>query len=80
MGIETVRLRLVFSEQLIKKPIIFEVTTLFEVVPNILKADIQAEGWVTLDLSGTPEEIEKALNWLYGQGVRIEFLFADEVD
>lgn len=79
MGLETVRLRLVFSEQLIKKPIIFEVSTLFEVIPNILKADIQLEGWVILDLSGRPEEVEKALHWLYSQEVKIEFLLACEM-
>ena len=80
MGVETVRLRLVYSEQLIKKPILFEVATLFKVVPNILKADIQAEGWVILDLSGSPEEIEQALQWMYSQGVQIEFLLAWDMD
>mgnify|MGYP003653384668 CR=1 FL=1 len=64
MGLETVRIRLNFSKVLIKQPVIFKMAAIFKVSPSILKADVEEEGWVLLDLTGTVEEIEHALKWL----------------
>jgi ABC-type methionine transport system ATPase subunit len=72
MGIETLRVRLNFSETLIKEPLIFKASSLFKISPSILKADVQAEGWVLLDLSGAEYELEGALTWLKNQGVNIK--------
>lgn len=72
MGIETLRIRLNFSETLIKEPLIFKASSLFKVSPSILKADVQEEGWVLLDLSGSEQELEGALTWLRNQGVNIK--------
>jgi|TARA_R110000824_G_scaffold92463_2_gene224315 ABC-type methionine transport system ATPase subunit len=80
VGLETRRLRLLFSEQLIKEPIIFQVSNLFDVIPNILKADIHEEGWVLLDLSGEPRELEKALLWLFYREVKIELMLEIEIE
>jgi hypothetical protein len=80
VGLETRRLRLLFSEHLIKEPIIFTVSNLFDVIPNILRADIQETGWVLLDLSGEPGELGKALQWLFCSGITIELMLKIEME
>jgi|TARA_R110000744_G_scaffold47389_1_gene104331 ABC-type methionine transport system ATPase subunit len=72
MGLETVRIRLNFSKVLIKQPVIFKMAAIFKVSPSILKADVEEEGWVLLDLTGTVEEIEHALKWLTDKGVDVK--------
>jgi hypothetical protein len=67
------RVKFTFPEDLIRKPIIWEVGTRFNVVTNIRRADITPEvAWATLELEGEAADIEKGLRWVSEIGVRVD--------
>jgi ABC-type methionine transport system ATPase subunit len=67
------RLKLVFPPQLIRQPVIHDLGEQFDVVANILRADVEIDkGWVILELEGDGEEIDLAVSWLAARGVGIE--------
>ena len=70
---DSVQVKLTFPEQLVVQPIIHEMSQLYQVVFNIIQADVEKEkGWVILTLSGINEDIDKALYWLYEQNVKVD--------
>jgi ABC-type methionine transport system ATPase subunit len=65
--------RLTFSPELIKEPLIYEIGREFGVITNIRMADVDAKvGWVVLGLEGDDAEIDRALEWVRGKGVRVD--------
>ena len=65
--------RLTFSPELIKEPLIYEIGREFGVITNIRMADVDAKvGWVVLGLEGDDAEIDRALDWVRGKGVRVD--------
>ena len=75
------RVKFTFVESLIKEPIIWKLGRQFEVVTNIRRADVQADrGWVILELEGERDEIDRGLDWVKDQGVRIDPVYEDIVE
>ena len=67
------RVRLTFSPGLVTEPVIHALGTRFPVVTNIRRADVtREEGWVVLEVDGDLEEIDRGLEWVAGQGVRVD--------
>jgi ABC-type methionine transport system ATPase subunit len=65
--------RLTFSPELIKEPLIYDIGREFGVITNIRMADVDAKvGWVVLGLEGDETEIERALEWARSKGVRVD--------
>ena len=65
--------RLTFSPDLIKEPLIYQLGQEFQVITNIRMADVDAKvGWVVLGLEGDDSEVERALEWVRSKGVRID--------
>jgi len=65
--------RLTFSPELIKEPLIYQMGRDFAVITNIRMADVDREvGWVVLGLEGDDDEIDKALEWVRSKGVRVD--------
>ncbi|MCH8051263.1 MAG: NIL domain-containing protein [Chloroflexi bacterium] len=76
-----VRTKFTFVEQLIKEPIIWKLAKDFEVITNIRRADVTDErGWVILELDGDQGEIERSLDWVREQGVRVDPVYEDVVE
>lgn len=72
---------LVFSQKLIKEPVIYTMAKECDVIPNIRRANVTEEiGEVTLELSGTKENLEKARKYLEKTGVRCEPVVGDIVE
>ncbi len=62
-----------FPTDLIKEPLIFQLGTKFDLLPNIRRADIsEAKGWVVLELEGDEDNIDSGINWLVEQGIRVD--------
>ena len=77
----THRTRLTFPEQLVTRPIIYEMARQFKVITNIRRADVGVDvGWVVLELEGSEEEIEKALAWARAEGVRVDPVTGDVIE
>ncbi len=75
-----VRVRLTFPSEKVKRPYIHEIGKAFQVVYNIRRANVTAEsGWVELELTGQPEEIERAVEALETRGVRVDPIEGDVV-
>ncbi|MEX2373689.1 MAG: NIL domain-containing protein [Dehalococcoidia bacterium] len=65
--------RLTFSPELIREPLIYQMGREFEVITNVRMADVDAKvGWVVLGLEGDDAEITRALDWVRGKGVRVD--------
>lgn len=62
-----------FSEGLIRDPIIHNLGQQFNLVTNILRAEVTEDrGWVVLELNGKDEDIEAGISWAISRGVRVE--------
>lgn len=70
---ETRRLWLTYPKKLIQRPVIYELGHKFSVVTNIRQASITEEvGILSLEVTGSPDEIHKAIRWLQRIGVQVE--------
>lgn len=53
----------------------------FEIITNIRRAEVHADvGWVILELDGAEAEIDLALAWAAGKGVRVDPLSGDVIE
>lgn len=69
----SLKVHITFPEGKIREPIIYEIGRDYQVVTNIRKADVtEKTGWVDLELSGDPKEIERAVQDLKKKGVIID--------
>ena len=75
------RVKFTFPTGLIKNPVIYRLGKQFEVVTNIRRADVTEDrGWVVLELEGEMGEIERAVQWVIDQGVRVDPVAGDIVE
>jgi len=64
---------LTFPEELVREPIIYNLGQQFNIVTNVLRAEVTEDrGWVILELDGKDEEIEAGITWATSKGVRVE--------
>jgi hypothetical protein len=70
-----------FPEELIREPIIYNLSHQFKVVTNVRRADVsESRGWVVLELEGEEEEIERGISWVISKGVRVDPVVGDIVE
>ena len=75
------RFHLTFPEHLISEPVIHRVGRDFDLVTNIRRANIEEHrGWVILEMEGELEEIERGVQWVVEQGVRVDPVPGDLVE
>jgi hypothetical protein len=75
------KVKFTFPTGLIKDPVIYRLGKQFEVVTNIRRADVTEDrGWVVLELEGEMGEIERAVQWVIDQGVRVDPVAGDIVE
>jgi L-aspartate semialdehyde sulfurtransferase ferredoxin len=74
------RLFVAFPEELVAKPLIYEVVRRFDVVPNIRRANVETHsGWMILELDGPPGARDAAIDWLAAQGCTVNPMEGDVV-
>jgi L-aspartate semialdehyde sulfurtransferase ferredoxin len=75
------RLKLIFGPSLVKEPVIYQLGRKFEIVTNIRRADVtKDQGWVLLEASGEPEELDRGVEFLESKGVKVEPAEGDLVE
>jgi len=75
------RLKLIFGPSLVKEPVIYQLGRKFEIVTNIRRADVtKDQGWVLLEVSGEPEELDRGVEFLESKGVKVEPAEGDLVE
>jgi len=75
------RVKFTFPADIVKEPVIWLLGKKFEVSTNIRRADITEDrGWVVLELEGEMEEIERGVQWVVEQGVRVDTVPGDIIE
>jgi hypothetical protein len=76
-----VRLFVSFPEELVDRPMIYEVVKRYDVVPNIRRANVEAHsGWVILELTGAPDQLDAAVEYLEGVGCTVNTMEGDVIE
>ncbi len=71
--VTSLKVHITFPEDKIKEPIIYQIGKEYNVVTNIRKADVtEKTGWVDLELTGDPEDVERAVAGLKKKGVKVD--------
>jgi ABC-type methionine transport system ATPase subunit len=71
--------KLTFPKELVKKPIIYEMIRRYDILTNIVQAQVAAdEGWIILEIRGEEAVLQSALEWVAGEGVQVRALTAEE--
>ncbi|MFQ5598651.1 MAG: NIL domain-containing protein [Nitrospiria bacterium] len=69
----SLKVHITFPEEKIRDPIIYELGKNYQVITNIRRADVtEKTGWVDLELTGDASEIERAVDWMKQQGVKVD--------
>ena len=77
----SVRLYVSFPEELVDRPMVYEIVKEYDVVPNIRRAGIEAhEGWVILELTGPTEKRDAAIHYLEGLGCTVNRMEGDVLE
>lgn len=72
------KLVLHFPEESIEKPFTYHLVKDYELIPNILRAQIdENEGTLVVDLEGAKEQIEKGIEFLRQQNVGVQEAIKD---
>ncbi len=70
-----------FPEALVDRPMVYEIITRFDVVPNIRRANVEAHsGWMILELSGADENLEAAVAYLEETGCTVNRMEGDVIE
>jgi hypothetical protein len=78
---EHVRLFVSFPEELVDRPMIYEVVKRFDVVPNIRRANVeQHSGWVILELTGPQEQLDGSIAYLEEVGCTVNTMEGDVIE
>ncbi len=75
------RVMFTFPQDLIKEPIIYNLSRKFNVITNIRRADVsENKGWVVLELEGEEKDIDQGIAWVTRKGVRVDPVIGDIVE
>jgi len=78
---EHVRLFVSFPEDLVDRPMIYEIVKRFDVVPNIRRANVEANsGWVILELNGMPDQLDASIGYLEEVGCTVNTMEGDVLE
>ena len=67
------RVRLTFSREKVTEPVIYNAGQRFKVVTNIRRADVTRDvGWVLLELTGEPDQLELVVEYFEAEGVKVD--------
>jgi ABC-type methionine transport system ATPase subunit len=79
--VDHVRLFVSFPEELVDRPMIYDIVKRFDVVPNIRRANVEAHsGWVILELRGEPDQRDAAIAYLEGLGCTVNAMEGDVLE
>lgn len=67
------RVRLDFPLQQVREPVFYRLIVDFGLIPNVYRAniDLHEGGFVELDITGNPDDVNRGLEWAAGCGVRV---------
>ena len=80
MSTPSLRLFVSFPEELVDRPMIYELVKQFDVIPNLRRANVESHsGWMILELSGALDARDAAIAYLEGLGCTVNRMEGDVV-
>lgn len=77
----SLRLFVSFPEEIVEKPLLYEIVKQFDVVPNIRRANVEDHsGWIILELAGKPDSLESAIAHLESGGCTVNRMEGDVLE
>ncbi len=77
----TKRIKFTFPQDMVKRPVIYELSKNYQIVTNIRRADVRDDmGWVILELEGQEDVITEGLKWVVSTGVRVDPIAGDVIE
>jgi len=75
------RVKFTFPPNLIKEPVIHNMSMKYNIVTNIRRANVTKDkGWVVLELEGSQDSIDNAVASVTALGVRVDPVEGDVVE
>ncbi|WP_119320042.1 NIL domain-containing protein [Capsulimonas corticalis] len=70
---ETRKVQLNYPLDRLSEPVITRLVTDYDLSPNLIRADVEAGkgGWIVTELTGETMTIDRAVEWIRGQGVGV---------
>ena len=76
-----IRLHVSFPEELVDRPMVYELVKEFDVVPNIRRANVEANsGWTILELIGDQDRLDASIAYLEGLGCTVNRMEGDVLE
>ena len=77
----SLRLFVSFPEELVDRPLIYEIIKKFDVVPNIRRANVEGNsGWLILEVNGEPSQVDAAIAYFEGLGCTVNRMEGDVLE
>jgi L-aspartate semialdehyde sulfurtransferase ferredoxin len=77
---DAIRLFVSIPEDLVERPLIYEIIKEFDVVPSIRRANVEAHSaWLILELSGSHDARDQAIEYLERLGCTVNRMEGDVV-
>ena len=67
------KVHLTYPPHLVDQPLIYELIKKFDVVVNILEANVTLqEGWLLVAVQGEEQVVKQGLKWMSAQGIEVK--------
>ncbi|HVJ95711.1 MAG TPA: NIL domain-containing protein [Acidimicrobiia bacterium] len=77
---DALKLFVSFPEELVERPIVYDIVKQFDVIPNIRRAGVEAHsGWIIFELSGPADKRDAAVAYLESLGCIVDRMEGDVV-
>jgi L-aspartate semialdehyde sulfurtransferase ferredoxin len=79
--VSSIRLFVSFPEELVDRPMIYEIIKKFDVVPSIRRANVEGRsGWVILEINGEQDQLDGAIAYFEGLGCTVNRMEGDVLE
>mgnify|MGYP003350042932 FL=1 len=70
-----------FPEELVDRPMVYEIIKRYDVVPSIRRANVEAHsGWTILEITGDPDRIADSVAYLEELGCTVNRMEGDVLE
>ena len=77
----SLRLFVSFPEELVDRPLVYEIIKKFDVVPNIRRANVEGHsGWLILEVNGEQSQLDGAIAYFEGLGYTVNRMEGDVLE
>jgi L-aspartate semialdehyde sulfurtransferase ferredoxin len=79
--VSSIRLFVSFPEELVDRPLIYEIIKKFDVVPSIRRANVEEHsGWLILEAHGQQDQLDGAIAYFEGLGCTVNRMEGDVLE